>query len=163
VNKRVNEAMTTTPEAPALPGTPGASDPAVQPTGKVLPKLEIDPQPPTLYPFGEALVARAPNERVIEEVYQSIPALLEIADATVALSHLITSDARNALFFPQQGMDVGLRELAVELALKRRADMESAQADPAYMNAVEKPSRQEYETADNDLWMPKPPGPNSGN
>lgn len=123
------------------------------PAPLVIPMEQVE-----LYPFGDELIARAPQERVYEEVHQGIPALSSLADATVALSNRLTKDARNALFFSAPGADPGLREVAVEVALRRREEMAVAQPDLDYLRGQQPAKRQDYETAENDLWMPEPPG-----
>ncbi|MEX3614788.1 MAG: hypothetical protein VB141_13785 [Burkholderia gladioli] len=60
--------------------------------------LVIPIDPFELYPFGDELIARGPQERMSEEVHLGILALSSLADATVALSNRLTKDARNALF-----------------------------------------------------------------
>jgi len=110
-------------------------------------------------PFDKEIRARRGEEVIAEEVYQSIPALNAIATATMAISTKLSLEARTALFFPPAGADESLRQLSVELALKRRDDMENASPDLAYMAAQKPATRQEYESAENDLWMPQPAGP----
>lgn len=109
----------------------------------------------TLLPFGKDIRARATEEKVFEEVYQSIPALAAIADTTVALSNRITSDARNALFFSAAGVDPSLRELPVELAFKRRHDMEQARPDADYMAGMQPAKRDDFAGDSQDDWIPK--------
>ncbi|TKC90346.1 hypothetical protein FAZ69_08325 [Trinickia terrae] len=125
--------------------TPGKPD---------IPTDQID-----LFPFGDELVARMPQERVHEEVHQGIPALSAVADATVSLSNRLPNDARNALFFSAPGVDEGLREIAVEVALRRREEATVVQPDFDYLRGQQSATRQNYETGENDLWMPRPPRP----
>jgi hypothetical protein len=125
-------------------------------TQKTPARLVIHVEEVELHPFGDALIARAPQERVSEEVHQGIPALSSLADATVAVSNRLTNDARNALFFSAPGSDSGLREVAVEVALRHREEMGVAQPDIEYLRGLQPAKRQDYETAENDLWMSKP-------
>jgi hypothetical protein len=127
-------------------------------TQTIPPKLDIPVDQIELYPFGDELAARTSQERVYEEVHQGIPALAAMADATISLSNRLTKEARNALFFTTPGADASLREVAVEVALQRREEMEVAQPDLDYLRGQQPAKRQDYETADNDLWTPKPPG-----
>jgi hypothetical protein len=123
------------------------------------PKLHIPTEKIQIYPFGDELVARTSQERVYEEVHQGIPALAAIADATISMSNRLTKDARNALFYTTPGADASLREVVVEVALQRREEIAVGQPDAAYMLGQKPAKHQDYETADNDMWMmPKPPG-----
>lgn len=115
--------------------------------------LLLPSDPITVSPFGDEIIARTSGEKIHEEVYRSIPALSALADQSMLLGTRLSQDARNAIFFPTAGMDTGLRELSVELALKRRHDMETAQPDMTYLAGQKPEARQAYETADNDLWL----------
>lgn len=119
-------------------------------------RLQIPEQSIELFPFGDTIRARDPEERVLEEVYQSIPALSALADTTVALSNRMTGDARNALFFAPAGAERSLRQLSVELALKRRHEMETAQPDSQYLGAEKAAKRRDYETPEPDIWIQTP-------
>ncbi|CAJ6618419.1 Uncharacterised protein [Burkholderia pseudomallei] len=107
----------------------------------------------TLIPFGPELVARTRQEKIDQEVYRTIPALNCLANASLALSTKLTLDARNALFYANRAVDPGLRRVAVELGVERRLSMESAVPDADYLAGQEKATRQQYETAENDIWL----------
>ncbi|HEP6431473.1 TPA: hypothetical protein VDB83_005805 [Burkholderia cenocepacia] len=114
----------------------------------------------TLIPFGPELVARTRQEKIDQEVYRTIPALNSLANASLALSTKLTLDARNALFYANRAIDPSLRRVAVELGVERRLFMEGAMPDVEYLAGQEKATRQQYETAENDIWL-APDEPNA--
>lgn len=111
-----------------------------------------------LFPFSDEVACRPAHEKIDDEVYRSIPALNELANASLALSSKLTLNARNALFYTNRSADPSLRRVAVELGVQRRLEMEGAAPDLTYLAGQEKATRQQYETADNDVWLPKPDG-----
>lgn len=106
---------------------------------------------------GDEVVCRDSAERLNEEVYRSIPALMHFANAAMQLSNKLSLDARNALFFDAAG-DPELRALKVENALVKRHDMESVQPDMEWLRGMSPATRKDFETADNDVWL-SPAGP----
>ncbi|MBN3729529.1 hypothetical protein [Burkholderia sp. Tr-20390] len=114
----------------------------------------------TVIPFGPELVARSRQEKIDQEVYQTIPALNSLANASLALSTKLTLDARNALFYSNRSLDPSLRRVAVELGVERRLSMEGAMPDLDYLAGQAKATRHQYESADNDIWL-APDEPNA--
>jgi len=114
-----------------------------------------------VFPFASELRSRSRQEKIDEEVYRSIPALNDMANAVLGLSTKLSLDARQALFFSDLAADEKLRRVAVELGVERRLAMEGAIPDQAYLAGQAKTPHQAFDTAEPDDWLPKPDGPSA--
>lgn len=108
-----------------------------------------------LIPFGAELRCRESGEHSNEEVYRSIPALNRLANAVVLVTNKLSNEARDALYFQKKDMDPALRTTQIEVAMIKRDIIENAPADPEFLSRFKPVPRQSFETADNDIWLPK--------
>lgn len=108
-----------------------------------------------LIPFGTEVMHRAVGEHLNEEVYRSIPALNRLANTVVLVTNKLSNEARDALYFQKDDIDPALRTTQIEVSMIKRDIIENAPADPEFLAKFKPVPRESFQTADNDIWLPK--------
>lgn len=113
-----------------------------------------------IFPLGDQLGARAPEERFNEQVYRTIPALDDLAQAAARIGNKLSQEARDSLFYGAEKFTPEVRALKIEVSLLQLKNRETVQPDLEYFNGLAPRSKKDFanEQKDNDEWL-TPPSP----